>query len=115
MSLQLLKTDIETGNIRKLYYICGEESYLKHYYFSELKKTLFGEVSDHPDCLTREGAEITVSEITDAAGAYPMLAEKKAVIIIDLKMSDPVTSWITQKASELEDNIVIIKKEKKSL
>lgn len=108
MSLQILKNDIEAHDFKKIYYICGEEAYLKHFYYKELRKSLFGEVSDHPDCMIREGKELSLSELTDAVSAYPMLAERKAVIIIDLKSSDIASSWLTAHAKDLDDNIIII-------
>lgn len=108
MSLAILKNDIESHDFKKIYYICGEEAYLKHFYFTELKKALFGEITDHPDCMTREGSELSLSELTDAVNAYPMMAERKAVIIIDLKSSDIAASWLSSHAKELEDNIIII-------
>ena len=40
MSLAFLKNDIESHDFKKIYYICGEEAYLKHFYFTELKKGL---------------------------------------------------------------------------
>ena len=40
MSLQILKNDIESHDFKKIYYINGEEAYLKHFYYNELKKSL---------------------------------------------------------------------------
>jgi len=108
MSLQILKNDIESHDFKKIYYINGEEAYLKHFYYNELKKSLFGDISDHPDCIIREGKELSLSELTDAVSSYPMLAEKKAIIIIDLKSTDAAFSWLPNHAKELEDNIIII-------
>ena len=70
MSLQILKNDIEAHDFKKIYYICGEEAYLKHYYYNELRKSLYGEIFDHPDCMIREGKELTISELTDAISCY---------------------------------------------
>ena len=108
MSLQILKNDIEAHDFKKIYYICGEEAYLKHYYYNELRKSLYGEIFDHPDCMIREGKELTISELTDAISSYPMMSEKKAIIIIDLKASDAACVWLSSHAKELEDNIIII-------
>lgn len=108
MSLQLLKDDISSRNFRRIYYICGQEAYLKHFYFGELKTSLLGNASDHPDCITREGSDLTLSELNDIVSSYPLIAEKKVLILIDLKTSDTAADWLASHINELEDNVVVI-------
>jgi DNA polymerase-3 subunit delta len=108
MSLQLLKSDIETHNFHRIYYLCGEEAYLQHYYFNELKKALFGDATDHPDCIIKDSNEIELPDFTDEISSFPIFSEYKAVIIKDLKLSDEITEWLINHSDEIEDSTVII-------
>lgn len=108
MSLQLLKSDIESHNFRKLYYICGEEAYLKHYYFNELKRALFGKENNNPDCIIKDASDITSSELSDAVSSFPIFSEKKAIILKDLKVSDDCFEWLINNIKEVDDTCLII-------
>lgn len=108
MSLQLLKSDIESHNFRKLYYICGEEAYLKHYYFNELKSAIFGKDNSCPDCLVKDASDITISELSDAVSSFPIFSEKKAIVLKDLKGSDEAAEWIIDNIDGVDATSVFI-------
>ena len=108
MSLQLLKSDIESKHFRRIYYICGDEPYLKHYYYNELKKALFSGETDHPDCVIKNASELELSEFIDAVSSYPIFAERKAVILKDLSLSGEIAEWLLKHIKEIEENNVII-------
>ena len=108
MSLQLLKSDIESYYFRKIYYICGEEPYLKHYYYNELKKAIFNGETEHPDCIALNASELELQEFIDTVSSFSIFSERKAIILKDLSLSDEIENWLLDNIEEIEDNTVII-------
>ena len=108
MSLEQLKSDIKTHSFRRLYYFTGNEPYLQRYYYNELLRSIFGNIKDHPDCIIKDGSYFTADELDDAVSSFPIMSEKKAIVLTDLKISDIAANWIANHASEIEDNAIVI-------
>lgn len=87
-----------------IYLIYGEESYLKKVYVDKIvSKTVddaFGDFNLH----TFDGKECTFSDIYESAGAVPMMAETKCVLVKDFPLDTLDESGFEQLKTVLEDN-----------
>ena len=78
-----LKADLKSGEIGCAYIFCGEESYLREHYLSQLRRLLipdgFGEFNYHK----LEGKDLTVQMLSEMAEAMPMMAERTLIVAVD--------------------------------
>ncbi len=80
-SEQQLKVNLNSGNILNTYFIFGEDTYLKKLYVDKIiDKTV--DRADDFNFLTFEG-ECSLQQVYDAKEQYPMMAEKKCVLLTD--------------------------------
>lgn len=80
--LTQLKAALAEGQLGNVYVFYGEESYLREFYLSEMKKNLvagFESFNFHK----LEGKTLTVQTLTEAAEAMPMMAQRTMVQVVD--------------------------------
>lgn len=80
--LTQLKAALAEGQLGNVYVFYGEESYLREFYLSEMKKNLvagFESFNFHK----LEGKNLTVQTLTEAAEAMPMMAQRTMVQVVD--------------------------------
>lgn len=80
--LARLKEALASGDLGTVYIFHGEESYLREYYLSEMKKELvagFESFNYHK----LEGKGLTVQALTEAVEAMPMMAQRTMVQVVD--------------------------------
>ena len=78
-----LKKQIRENNINGVYLMCGEESYLRQTYISKMADCVdLGGFEDF-NKISLDGKTASVDEINDAIESFPMMSEKKLVIIRD--------------------------------
>lgn len=80
--LAKLKEDLSSGELGTVYIFCGEESYLREFYLSEMKKALVSGFESF-NCHKLEGKGLTVQVLSEAVEAMPMLAERTMVQVVD--------------------------------
>ena len=101
--------DIKNGEFKKIYYVYGPEAYLKRYYVNELKKVFSGDDPACPDLFIFDGKELDLRSFTDITEIFPMMSEKKLIIIKDSPLSSPVVQYIKDSADDIpDDNIIIL-------
>lgn len=80
---QMFRADLENGTLKNVYIFYGEESYLREYYLSEMRKALvpagFEEFNDH----RLEGKGMTAQLLQETCEAMPMMAQRTMVQIVD--------------------------------
>ena len=104
-----LADDIKSGEFKKIYYVHGPEAYLKRFYINELKKKVSGGDDSCPDIFIFDGKELDLRSFTDITEMFPMVSEKKLIMIKDSPMSSPVVQYIKDSAAEIpDDNIVVL-------
>lgn len=77
-----LKEALSSGNPDTIYIFYGEESYLREFYLSELKKNLvagFESFNYHK----LEGKSLTSQTLTDTVEAMPMMSQRTMVQVVD--------------------------------
>lgn len=107
MSLEQLKNHISMKKLDRLYYIHGDESYLKHFYLSEMKKILFNEESVGFDFIKLD-AETSSDELMNCLSTFPVIAEKKLILITDVTEKSEIPAFITKNPDILCDDAVIV-------
>jgi len=101
--------DIKNGEFKKIYYVYGPEAYLKRYYINELKKVFSGDDSACLDVFVYDGKELDLRSFTDITEMFPMMSEKKLIIIKDSPLSSPVVQYIKDSAEDIpDDNIIVL-------
>ena len=77
-----LKEALSAGKLGTVYIFHGEESYLREYYLTEMKKNLvagFESFNFHK----LESKGLNVQSLTDAVEAMPMMAQRTMVEVVD--------------------------------
>jgi len=91
------KSALAAGELGTAYVFCGEESYLREFYLSEMKKLLvagFESFNFH----RLEGKNLTVQTLTEAVESLPMMAQRTMVQVVD---------WDVYKLGEEQRNALI--------
>ena len=82
-ALRKFKEDLAAGTPGPAYIFCGEETYLRSYYLSELRRKLipagFEEFNDH----TLDGKTLTAEALAEVVEAMPMMAERTLTVVTD--------------------------------
>ena len=78
-TLALLKQDIKGRQPRRLYFFHGEESFLLHHYFAQLKKLLVDELTEAFNFHRMNTETFSVRDFADCVENLPMMAESTFV------------------------------------
>jgi DNA polymerase-3 subunit delta len=78
--MNAIDEDIKTGQLKKVYLLYGEETYLLRQYRDKLKKALVPE-GDTMNFSAFEGKEIDQNAIIDLAETLPFFAERRVILI----------------------------------
>ena len=78
-----LKEQIKSGEFVNAYFIYGEESYLKEFYISQLKKKLVDPAFDSFNLHEFEGKDTELDDILKDAQMLPMMSEYNLVLVRD--------------------------------
>ena len=81
-----LKADLAAGELGTVYIFHGEESYLREYYLSEVKKQLVPAGFEEFNYHKLEGKGLTVQTLTETVEAMPMMAQRTMVQVNDWDM-----------------------------
>ena len=83
MSLEILKEKIKKHETTGLFYLCGDEEYLKDYYYQTLRKKT---VTDMPEFNVSQlnGETLSLNTLENLIDSFPMMSDKKFIGIIDL-------------------------------
>ncbi len=92
-----LRKDLAEDALGTVYIFHGEESYLREFYLSEMKKKLVGGFENF-NYHRMEGRGLTVQALTDAVEAMPMMTQRTMVQVID---------WDVYKLNEEQRNGLI--------
>lgn len=109
MSITQLQKDIQSGQLDKIYYICGDEPFLKNFYLQQIKKVLFDEGGIDTDFYIFEADKLTVEAFCDTMDLFPVQAQKKMIQITDCIFSkSPVCTYLTTHPEILSEDTVLV-------
>ena len=78
--MQKLAEEIKTGQLKQVYILYGEETYLRSQYKDKLKKALLGD-GDDMNYHYFEGKGISSGEVIDLAETMPFFAERRVIVL----------------------------------
>ena len=73
--------DIKTGNIKPIYFLMGEESYYIDKLSEYIEKKVLTEEEKGFNQTVLYGRDVTIEDIVSTAKRYPMMGERKVVIV----------------------------------
>ena len=109
--LQQLKQDLKNRQPGRLYFFHGEETFLLHHYFQQLKKHLVDELTESFNYhkLTKETFDMR--SFADAVESLPMMAEHTLVVVDDIdifKLPEPDRAKLTDIFSDIPDYCTVV-------
>ncbi len=101
-----LRRDIASGHFAPVYLIYGDDSYLKNYY----KDTLAKKASDGDPFfnLQKFEGDTDLQEVFDAVNQFPMMAERKSVVLSDFDFTKGDSDRFLELISNANDTCVLI-------
>ncbi len=111
-SLTKLKNDIKQGTLSRLYVFYGEETYLKELYTKQILNLVPDDGFEEFNKIIIDGKEASLTEVSDALESFPMMNDRKIVLInnsgIFKKATEETKSFYTNAFSKLSDDTVLI-------
>ena len=111
-----LKQQIKSGDIKNLYLFFGEETFLKDMYLKRMGKTVPEDGFSDFNRILLEGNDVTSDSVDDAVDSFPMMSEKKLLVIKDsgiFKSPNEETKVFWQKRlADIPDYLLMIFDEK---
>ncbi len=78
--MQKLAEEMKTGQLKQVYILYGEETYLRNQYKDRIKKALLGD-GDAMNLHCFEGKNISSGEVIDLAETMPFFAERRVIVL----------------------------------
>lgn len=106
-----LKNDLKQKSPARFYVICGEEDYLRRYYFEELKKLLIDPLTEEFNYRRLTPETLTMQALSDSLEALPMMAERSLTVIEDVDLfalNEEDRNRLTQMLSELPEYCCLV-------
>ncbi len=86
MSVKIITDNLKSKQFGTLYYIYGEEEYLKDYYYNELKQKTVSDMREF-NVIEFEDKNFDWTDFCNCVNSYPVMAERKFVGIININNS----------------------------
>lgn len=106
-----LKKQIRSNEFDKLYFIYGNEGYLKKHYLETLVKKLVDDSFKDFNLHVFDGKGIDMKEVALAVEALPMMSERSCVVIKDIKpteLGDGGKDALLSLVADIPDTCVVI-------
>lgn len=107
-----LKKNISENNLQQVYLLCGDENYLVELYLKRLSDAVPDGGMPDFNRLVVEEAKGTIAEVMDFVQAYPLMSEKKLLVMhnsgIFKSATEEVKAFWTQLFSDMPEYLVII-------
>lgn len=108
MSIEILKNDISSKNLRRIYYIYGSEDYLKKFYLDEIKKVVVSPEAEGSDYHKIGGKPLILEDFSEHLESFPLISEKKMIVITDLPFSSPIRLYLQKNPNDLPEDTVVV-------
>ena len=111
-----LKKQIKSGEINGLYLLYGKEVYIKDSYVKKISELIDDGGMPDFNKIVFDGEKADISEIDDAIESFPMMCEKKLVLIKDSKIfskaKEDIKQYWTTRLDSIPDYVVLVFDEK---
>ena len=111
VSLDMLKKDIDSGNIGNLYVLHGEERYLLERYLNRMREEISTGDFDDFNFKRFDGASLSLDELLSAADALPVFAERTFIEVHDFdifRRSDDEKAVLIEMFSDIPEYVCIV-------
>lgn len=98
-----LKQDLANKAIGKLYLFHGEETYLRDYYFEQMKKQLLPDGMESFHFHTLEGKNCTAQRLSELVDMLPMMGDRTLIAVTDYDLFKAAEDERKQMAALLSD------------
>lgn len=104
-----LKQQIKTGDLAGVYFIYGEETYLKEFYVKKMKSKIVDSAFEDFNFHQYEGRDTSLSDIFQAADMLPVMSDRSFVLVHDYpfdsqKDVDDMLAYLT----DVSDTCVLV-------
>lgn len=109
--LQDLKSAIRSKEIGRLYIFHGEEKFLLHHYFEQIKKLLLDDLTESFNFHKFNNENFSLQDFVDSVEAFPMMAEHTLVHVDDVdifKLPEGEREKIGEALSDIPDWCTVI-------
>ena len=109
--LQELKADIKSKSMGRLYIFHGEEKFLLHYYFGQIRKILLDELTESFNFHKFNSENFTLQSFVDSVEGFPMMSEHTLVVVDDVdlfKLPEGEREKIGETLSDIPDWCTVI-------
>ena len=110
-SLQQLKNEIRSKEVGRLYFFHGEETFLLHHYFGQIKKLLLDELTESFNFHKLNNETFDLRSFADAVENLPMMAEHTLIQVdeIDLfKLPEGDRTKMAELLSDIPDYCTVV-------
>lgn len=90
---ELITEQLKTGAFSPVYYIFGNEPYLKFFYIEKLRDAFLDEDVREDVTYRYDGETLSADEFESAAGSFSMLSDRKVVIVNDAPVNGDVAEF----------------------
>lgn len=99
--LEVLKKQLKTGDLNHVYVFTGEETYLKDSYLQRFIREFEKQGMEEFNILRLGREDFSLEALTEAAESYPVMAEKKLVIVSEAGLFNKASEEVKQMVQEL--------------
>ena len=110
-TLQELKAAIRSGTPANFYVFHGEEVFLLHHYFEQLKKLLLDELTESFNFHKLNNETFDIQTFADSVEAMPMMAERTLVQVDDVdifKLSEAERNKVAEVLSDIPEYCTVV-------
>lgn len=107
-----LKNELAQGKLRNIYLLYGEEGYIKRTYEKKIAELVPDNGFEEFNHLKFEGTDTSLNDYDDAWESFPMMTDKKLIIIRDSKIFKKANEetkqfWLEKFSRVSEENVVV--------
>lgn len=82
-----LKSHLKIGIPSRVYFIYGEDDYLKQHYVGQIIKAVVGDAGNDFNLHRLPGKELDIDQLATAVDQLPLMSERKCVVVNDLDIA----------------------------
>lgn len=105
--MKVLRQDIDSGNFKKIYLLCGDEAYLRSQWRDNLIEAMLP-AGDTMNLTRYEGKKLDVAEILSMAQTLPFFAERRVLVIENSGFFKHEAAGLADGFADLPDTSCII-------
>lgn len=107
-----LKQQIKNGDLGNLYLFFGEELYVKDMYLNRMKSLIPDGGFPDFNCVFLDSGDMSPDAVDDALNAFPMMSEKKLIVIKDSGIfksaSQEIKDFWQERLADIPDYVLLI-------